>query len=118
MHGSTIDVNQMQPHGKKRRMDWESLDLNDSGSGSSGIGVVESKMPNLGNNGKECERSRTKSVNGGMSSPHVYSFYFCFCIKISVKFSVIFGILKVIPFAHEEKISRALEENAIKLQLT
>lgn len=67
MHGSTIDVNQMQPQGKKRRMDWDSLDLNDSGSGGSGIGVVDSKIPNLVNNGKECERNRTKSVNGGRS---------------------------------------------------
>lgn len=68
MHGSTIDVNQMQPQGKKRRMDWESLDLNDSGSGSNGIGVVEAKMPNLVTNGKDCERSRSKSVNGGKIS--------------------------------------------------
>lgn len=67
MHGSTIDVNQMQPQGKKRRMDWDSLDLNDSGSGGSGIGVVDSKIPNLVNNGKECERNRAKSVNGGRS---------------------------------------------------
>ncbi|XP_031632495.1 transcription factor CP2-like protein 1 isoform X2 [Contarinia nasturtii] len=56
----------MQPQGKKRRMDWDSLDLNENGSGGdgNGIGVVESKMPNLVTNGKECERNRTKSVNG------------------------------------------------------
>lgn len=66
MHGSTIDVNQMQPHGKKRRIDWDSLDLHENGSGSSGsIGVVESKMPTLVTNGKDCERNRSKSVNGG-----------------------------------------------------
>lgn len=39
-------------------------------------------------------------------------------MKISIKFSLIFGILKVIPFSNEEKITRVLEENAIKLQLT
>lgn len=65
MHGSTIDMNQMQPQNKKRRMDWDALDLNESGSGGSGIGVVESKLPNLVANGKECERSRTKNINGG-----------------------------------------------------
>lgn len=65
MHGSTIDVNQMQPQGKKRRLDWDTLDLNESGSGNSGsIGVVESKISNLVANGKECERNR-KNVNGG-----------------------------------------------------
>lgn len=66
MHGTTIDVNQMQPQGKKRRIDWDSLDLNENGSGSSGsIGVVESKMPNLVTNAKDCDRNRSKSVNGG-----------------------------------------------------
>lgn len=65
MHGSAIDVDQMQPQGKKRRMDWDALDLNESASGSNGaIGVVESKIPNLVANAKECERNR-KNVNGG-----------------------------------------------------
>lgn len=62
LHGSTIDVNQMQPQGKKRRMEWDSLDLNENGSGNS---VVEAKIPNLVANVKECERNRTKNVNGG-----------------------------------------------------
>lgn len=65
MHGSAIDVNQMQPQGKKRRMDWDALDLNESGGGSNGdIGVVEPKIPNLVESAKECERNR-KNVNGG-----------------------------------------------------
>lgn len=67
MNGATIDVNQMQPQGKKRRIDWDSLDLNENnGNGSNdNIDPVESKMPNLGNNSaKEFERNRSKSVNG------------------------------------------------------
>lgn len=46
-------------------MDWDALDINENGNGSSSIGVVESKMPNLVTNGKECERNRVKGVNGG-----------------------------------------------------
>lgn len=87
MHGSTIDVNQMQPQGKKRRIDWDSLDLheNGSGSGSSGsIGVVESKMPNLVTNGKDCERNRSKSVNGG----EFYSTEACYSMEHSLKFHI------------------------------
>lgn len=65
MHGATIDVNQMQPQGKKRRIDWDSLDLNENGNGSNdSIDPVESKMSNLGTNGKEFDRIRSKSVNG------------------------------------------------------
>lgn len=66
MHGTTIDVNQMQPHGKKRRIDWDSLDLNENGTGSNDSidHPVETKMPNLDTNGKEFERNRSKNVNG------------------------------------------------------
>lgn len=53
----------MQPQGKKRRMDWDAMDLNEDGSSS--IGIVESKIPNLVSNVKECERNRAKSVNSG-----------------------------------------------------
>lgn len=71
MHGATtIDVNQMQSQSKKRRMDWDSLDLDENGGGSSsggGIGIVE-KMPNMVANEKDCERNRTKNVNGGKLS--------------------------------------------------
>lgn len=65
MHGTAIDVNQMQPQGKKRRIDWNSLDLNENGTVSNdSIDPVETKMPNLDNNGKEFERNRSKNVNG------------------------------------------------------
>lgn len=65
MHGTAIDVNQMQPQGKKRRIDWDSLDLHENGTGSNdSIDPVETKMPHLDNNGKEFERNRSKNVNG------------------------------------------------------
>lgn len=75
------DVHQMQPLGKKRRMEWDSLDLNESGSGSSGgIGAVDSKMTNVVTNGKDCERNRNKNVNGGKF--HRFSFLFFISIRI------------------------------------
>lgn len=47
-------------------MDWDSLDLNEIGNGSSGIGTVDSKMANVVNNGKDCnDRNRGKNGNGG-----------------------------------------------------
>lgn len=56
IHESISDVNPMPPEGKKRRMGWDSLDLN--------VGV-DSKMANVVSNGKDNERSRSKNVNGG-----------------------------------------------------
>lgn len=63
MHGTTPnDVN-----GKKRRMDWDPLDLNSNAD----IGPSEPKAPNLcngdnGGSGKERDR-RNKNANGGRS---------------------------------------------------
>lgn len=75
---SIPDVHQMQPQGKKRRMDWDSLDLNENGS-SGGIGAVDSKMTNVVTNGKDCERNRNKNVNGGkFFILFFYSFRFYF----------------------------------------
>lgn len=69
MHESAItDVHQMQPQGKKRRMDWDPLDLNENGNG--GGGIVDTKMINIVNNGKDCERNRSKNVNGGKCLSH------------------------------------------------
>lgn len=83
MHGSTtIDVNQMQSQGKKRRMDWDSLDLNENGGGSGSIGIAE-KMPNMATNGKDCERNRAKNVNGGELNQFVCEYFF----EISIKFT-------------------------------
>lgn len=67
MHGTPIDVNQIQSQGKKRRIDWDSLDLNENGNGNSSnesIDPIESKTPNRAHNGKEFERNRSKYVNG------------------------------------------------------
>lgn len=80
MHGPTIDVIQMQPQVKKRRIDWNTLDLNENGNGSSdSIDQVESKMPNLGTNGKDFERNRSKSANGcKLNVFHLFLFLFHF----------------------------------------
>lgn len=61
MHDSNIDIHQS----KKQRMDWDSLDLNENDSDNNGIASVESKIQNVTNNGKECERNRGKNVNEG-----------------------------------------------------
>lgn len=57
MHGSTVNID-IQQQTKKRRMDWDPLEL------SSG-NAVEPKVLHLASNaGKERERNR-KSINGG-----------------------------------------------------
>lgn len=65
MHGTSANMQQMQSQAKKRRMDWDPLELNDNGNGNSVIAAVDAKMPNLQADVKHCERVRAKNVNDG-----------------------------------------------------
>lgn len=60
-------MQQMQSQTKKRRMDWDPLELNDDGNGNSVIAAVDTKLPNLQTDlqAKHCDRGRGKNVNDG-----------------------------------------------------
>lgn len=60
---------------KKRRMDWDPLELNDNSNGNSVIAANDTKMTDLQNGGKQCERGRAKNVNDGE-----YGFFFNFVL--------------------------------------
>lgn len=94
MHISNQHQHQDQNAAKKRRMDWETIDINE------GIASLspENKIPML-MNGKERERSR-KISNGGnlhISLSHFFYFYFwtLFPFELSNR--------KVIFFFHKKK---------------
>lgn len=63
---------------RKRRMDWDPIELNASNS-NGGVGPTESKLSNMTNvKDRERRKTATSSNNGKNSFLVFYYFYYCY----------------------------------------